>query len=94
MPFYMLRWSDAWETRSLQHLREKWGLDDDEYFQKRCQQRGWRRRTTIIKPLCTRLSFGHRNRPLERAVAAADRVLNYFVTARHSMARRNNVVAE
>jgi GT2 family glycosyltransferase len=91
MSFYMLRWSDAWELNSLKHLREKWNLDEDEYFRKRCQQRGWRRRTTIIKPLCTRLSFGHRNRPLEKIMAGADRVLNYLVTARHALAGRPQV---
>ena len=35
MPFYMLRWSDAWESQSLRHLRAKWGFDGDAYFQTR-----------------------------------------------------------
>jgi GT2 family glycosyltransferase len=84
MPFYMLRWSDAWELTSLQRLREKWNLDADEYFEKRCAQRGWRRRKAIIQPLCTRLSFGKRNRPLEKALGAVDRVVNSLLTTRYA----------
>ena len=89
MPFYMLRSSDAWELKSLSHLREKWDLNEDQYFRKRCQQRGWRRRATIIKPFCTRVSFGRRNRPLEKALGGADRILNYLITARHSRKKEN-----
>jgi GT2 family glycosyltransferase len=94
LPFYMLRWSDAWELKSLKRLREKWDLDEDQYFKQRCRQRGWRRRVTIIKPFCTRISFGRRNRPLEKVLGAGDRVLNYFVTARHAMTERPNGVIE
>jgi hypothetical protein len=30
--FYMLRWSDAWELGSLNHLRQKWQVAEDMYF--------------------------------------------------------------
>ena len=55
MPYYMLRWSDAWERSSLQHLLAKWKLTEDDYFQRRYRQLGWRRRMAIIDPLSRRL---------------------------------------
>ena len=30
--YYMLRWSDAWELASLDHLRQKWNLSEDYVF--------------------------------------------------------------
>jgi GT2 family glycosyltransferase len=32
VPFYMVRWSDAWNRASLARLREKWALDPDDPF--------------------------------------------------------------
>lgn len=26
LPYFLLRWSTVWQTRSLAHMREKWGL--------------------------------------------------------------------
>jgi GT2 family glycosyltransferase len=29
-PFFMLRWSDAWNAASIEHFQHKWGLDADD----------------------------------------------------------------
>jgi GT2 family glycosyltransferase len=88
--FFMVRWSDAWERRSLERFREKWGLDDDEDFRRRLAGVGWRRRKWVLEPLFLR-------GPLPRkiggaAIRAADRperLVNRLITARHDrMAER------
>ena len=55
--FYMLRWSDAWETASLNHLKEKWKLSEDIYFTHKFKALGWRRRKTILSPILHRCTF-------------------------------------
>jgi GT2 family glycosyltransferase len=56
--FYMLRWSDAWETASLSRLQEKWNLSSDSYFFQKYKALGWRRRKMILSPLLQRLTLG------------------------------------
>ena len=87
MPYYMLRWSDAWERSSLEHLLAKWKLTEDDYFQRRYRQLGWRRRMAIIDPLSRRLAFGHGVRTLQKALLAIDRLANPRIT--RSYARRH-----
>ena len=55
--FYMLRWSDAWETISLEHLKQKWNLSEDSYFTQKHKALGWRRRKMILSPLLDRLTL-------------------------------------
>jgi GT2 family glycosyltransferase len=81
--FFMVRWSDEWERRSLERFREKWRLDDDDDFQRRLARVGWRRRKYVIQPFLLR-------GPLPRKVAGAaikavdrpERVVNRLLTAR------------
>ena len=87
MPYYMLRWSDAWERASLEHLLAKWKLTEDDYFQRRYRQLGWRRKMSIIDPLSRRLAFGHGSRTLQKILHAVDGVVNPRVT--RSYARRH-----
>jgi GT2 family glycosyltransferase len=84
MHFYMLRWSDAWTLASLNHLREKWGLSEDGYFQTKYKKLGWRRRGTIVKPLSRRLSFGFKNERLKKILSSMDKVLNRYLTNRYA----------
>jgi GT2 family glycosyltransferase len=84
IPFFMLRWSDAWQKASLDRLREKWDLAEDGYFQLKYKRLGWRRRGTIIKPLTRRLSFGFENKPLKRLLSSLDKALNRYITDRYS----------
>jgi hypothetical protein len=30
LPYFMLRWSDAWNRASVRHFREKWRLDEED----------------------------------------------------------------
>jgi hypothetical protein len=83
-PYFMLRWSDAWEVSSLTRMREKWRLDDDGYFANRISNRGWRRNLAIWRPVANMLSFGWKNRLLSRALFAFDRfMLNRFISERY-----------
>ncbi|HZG40544.1 MAG TPA: glycosyltransferase [Nodosilinea sp.] len=87
---YMLRWSDAWERESLQHLRQKWNLPEDVYFSQKIKALGWRRRKMILSPLLHRLTLGLvKNRLVEKvlmygALTPVDRVLNRYLTRRHA----------
>lgn len=84
IPYYMLRWSDAWEQASLHHLRDKWDLTEDEYFKNKYKQLGWRRKMSIIQPLSRDLTFGRKSKLLEKILVRIDRVLNRYVTARYA----------
>lgn len=50
LPFYMLRWSDDWEFKSLKHISQKWDVVEDGYFKVRYRRRGWRRYVMLFKP--------------------------------------------
>ena len=76
--FYMLRWSDAWTLASLNQLRQKWNLAEDEYFKTKYKKLGWRRRETIVNPLCRRFRFGKQQ--LNKALIAMEKRLNRYLT--------------
>ncbi|MEA5579247.1 glycosyltransferase family 2 protein [Anabaena sp. UHCC 0451] len=82
--FYMLRWSDAWELASLQRLRDKWNLTEDEYFKRKYQRLGWRRNRTIISPLTDKLPFGKLfGKVATKILSLMDKVLNNYLTSRY-----------
>lgn len=81
--FYMLRWSDAWELSSLKHLRDKWNLSEDEYFQKKYNSLGRRRRDTIIAPLIKSV-FKRRIYRAESLLMKLDHALNRYLTERYA----------
>ena len=83
VPFYMLRWSDAWVVESLNRLREKWDLAEDSYFTRRYQGLGWRRTETIIHPLIRFLTLGRMSGFLERRLISVDKRLNRYLTDRY-----------
>lgn len=84
IPYYMLRWSDAWVLKSLQHLREKWNLAEDGYFTSKYQGLGWRRRDTLIHPLIRMLTLGRMSYRLENLLIRIDKRLNRFLTNRYA----------
>ncbi|PSF39125.1 glycosyl transferase family 2 [Aphanothece hegewaldii CCALA 016] len=86
--YYMLRWSDDWELKSLNHLRQKWNLDEDIYFQHKYKALGWRRRKTILQPLVERVTFGSKNRLFNKIVmyglfAPVEKLLNRYLTTQY-----------
>jgi hypothetical protein len=84
IPFFMLRWSDAWTLGSLNHFKEKWDLSEDGYFQTKYKKLGWRRKSTIVIPLTKALSFGHKNRLVKKVLSKIDRHLNRIMTDRYA----------
>ena len=83
LPYFMLRWSDAWDLASLQHLRKKWNLSEDKYFKKRYAGLGTRRQELLINPLVERLTFGRGSRFLKKIFVALERKLNHFLYRRY-----------
>lgn len=88
VPYYMLRWSDAWEVDSLNRIQEKWGLSDDSaFFKMRRKRLGWRRHIWVIQPIVRRLNFGKPNPLLDKVLVWLDRVLNRYLTDRYNRRR-------
>ena len=76
LPYFMVRWSDAWDRASLDHLRQKWNLAEDKYFTKRYAGLGSRRHELLIKPIVQFLTFGKGSTWLERQLITLERPLN------------------
>ncbi|MBD2293069.1 glycosyltransferase [Anabaena sphaerica FACHB-251] len=92
--FYMLRWSDAWELASLQRLRDKWNLTEDDYFKRKYQRLGWRRNRTIIAALTNKLPFGSLfSKVAAKILSSMDKVLNNYLTSRYYKAHLQNRVS-
>ena len=83
IPFYELRWSKACLLASLRHLREKWSLAEDAYFQRRYDMLTWRRDEWIVLPLSGKLAFGRHSPRLVKLLRALDERLNTYITARY-----------
>jgi GT2 family glycosyltransferase len=87
--YYMLRWSDAWELESLAHLKQKWDLAEDMYFQQKYKALGWRRRKTILQPLINKMTLGSKNKLLNKVLmygllAPVEKLLNRYLTTRYA----------
>ncbi|MGD1855722.1 MAG: glycosyltransferase family 2 protein [Leptolyngbyaceae cyanobacterium] len=83
LAFFMLRWSDDWEVKSLKHFRKKWNLDKDKYFKKRYRRLGHRRHYAFLRPLIRKLTFGQTIPWLEKLAISLERKLNRVITERH-----------
>ena len=84
IPYFMLRWSDAWELASLQHFQNKWNLAENEYFTRRYKKLGWRRYKEIVKPLSLRLTFGHDYKPLTKFLKRWEKKFNRYLGDRYA----------
>jgi GT2 family glycosyltransferase len=91
LPFFMLRWSDAWEMTSLKRLLEKWELTEDDFFKHRYRRLGWRRHETIVRPLIARIGFAKKQPRIERTLISLDRKLNRYLTNRHDRQQCKNL---
>ena len=82
--YYMLRWSDTWELRSLERMREKWQLYVDPDLKMRLARLGWRRRVFVIRPFVETLTRGLGGklfqRGIERLLQGPERILNKFIS--------------
>lgn len=78
--FYMLRWSDDWTAWSLKHLQSKWNLaEDGAYFKNRYSRLNWRRRSTLLKPLAQKLTFGLGSRVAGKLLSILEQPLNRYL---------------
>lgn len=84
MHYYMLRWSNDWERRSLSHFRAKWDLTEDEFFKNRLARLGWRRQSIVVGAAVRRITLGRGSARLDRALKRLEHRLNERVTARHA----------
>jgi GT2 family glycosyltransferase len=80
IPFYMLRWSDAWEKASLEHLSQKWNLTKDEYFKNRYKRLGWRRNMTIIQPITNKIPSRVGAKITNKLLRLIDKPINKLLT--------------
>jgi GT2 family glycosyltransferase len=80
LAYFMLRWSDDWEIKSLKHFRKKWNLDKDKYFKKRYRRLGYRRHQAFLRPLMRRLTFGKSVVWLENFIIRLERWFNHRVS--------------
>ncbi len=83
LPYFMLRWNDAWDLASLHHLRDKWNLTEDKYFERRYAMLGNRRQELLINPLVKRLTLGRGSDRLEKQLISWERKLNHFLYHRY-----------
>ena len=82
--FFLLRWSDEWERRSLKRFRKKWDLcKKDKYFKKRYKRLGHRRHSAFLRPLIRKLTFDNAFPWLERSLIPLERQLNRWITDRY-----------
>lgn len=92
LPYFMVRWCNAWDRASLDHLRLKWNLAEDSYFKKRYRIIGNRRRELLVKPLVQRLTLGRGHAGLEQLLNGVEQRLNDFFYQRH-LKHRSRVLA-
>lgn len=86
LPYFALRWSDAWDLASFHHLREKWGLVEDAYFEEQYRLLGWRRRELMMQGCLLRwLPSTRLRRGAERALRPLERTLNAWWARRDAV---------
>lgn len=87
VPYFMLRWSDAWERDSLKHFAAKWDLVEDDYFQARYARLGWRRRSELITPVSQVFRFLGKpaRKRIKSWLVVAEKPLNAWLTRRHAL---------
>ena len=86
LPYFMIRWSDAWELSNLLHFQKKWDLVESKYFQRRYKKLGIRRYKEIVKPLAARFAFLGKtpSKWLEKRLTAWEKRLNRYLSNRHT----------
>jgi hypothetical protein len=84
VPFFALRWSDQWDVSSFHYLRDKWNLDEDEYFLRQYKHLGWRRHELMMRAGLLRWLVSWRLRgAVERMLRPVEQRVNSAI-ARHA----------
>ena len=86
--FYALRWSNHWKLKSLYHLRDKWKLTEDEYFQGLFRHLATRRQKYLLPPLISRLAPHLRQsdasqREVWQLLSCWENIVNDYLTQHH-----------
>lgn len=90
LPFFVLRWSDAWDRTSFHRLRDKWSLVEDAYFAREYRNLGWRRRDIMMRDTFLRWIPSWRvRRAAARALMPVERAINRLVSGTY--ARRHGL---
>lgn len=76
VPYFTLRWSDAWDRASFDHFRRKWDLALDAYFERQYRILGWRRRLLLEAFVLRRLPSTRLRGWLAQLVFPLERRLN------------------
>jgi hypothetical protein len=85
VPFFALRWSDAWDLASLHHFRNKWRLDEDRYFLSQYRSLGWRRRGLMMRTgLLKWLPHWRLQAGAERLLRPIERRINRGIAQRYA----------
>jgi len=93
MPYFMLRWSDRWDLASFRHLRDKWQLTENAYFQRQYAGVGWRRRSLLIRPLMAKIRPAKVRAAMERVLRALDRAVNPLIADGYARRQARSVAS-
>ena len=97
IPYFMLRWSNAWNLASLNQFCAKWNLEEDLYIKKRYKHLGTQRYGGLLKPLVDRFPFKEHRNWFANVLKSTERALNGLISdsyarkhdyARHSLGLR------
>jgi GT2 family glycosyltransferase len=85
VPYFALRWSDAWDLASFHRFRDKWRLDEDDYFRAQYRSLGWRRRVLMMRSGLLRwLPHWRLRAGAERVLRPVERRINGLVARRYA----------
>jgi GT2 family glycosyltransferase len=84
VPYFSLRWSDAWDLSSFHHFRDKWRLTEDAYFAREYRNLGWRRKMMVRAGLLRWLPSWKAKLAAERLLRPLERRINRLISARYA----------
>lgn len=77
-PYFLVRWSEDWQRRSIDRLADKWGLDPDQpYLAERRRHTRWRYDEGVVKPIVKKVPFTAESPLVLRVVRKAVRTVVY-----------------
>ena len=80
LPFFLLRWSDAWNRTSLEHFRNKWNLTEDDLYIKGNYKWLKGHRRLAFKPLQKSIGRVLPGKTAFKIVDLMDRAINFYLT--------------
>lgn len=85
VPYFALRWSDAFDMASFQRFRDKWDLTEDDYFAYQYKNLGWRRRGLMLQgKLLRRIPTWKLRLAVARVAWPIERRINRRLSARYA----------